>query len=51
MLSVSRLYNINDRMVNKYEQLREWKLGGETEVLRENAAQCHSVYPKSHDLT
>jgi hypothetical protein len=36
-LSVSRLYTVNDRMVNKYEQLVEWKLEGETEVLKENA--------------
>jgi hypothetical protein len=30
------------------EQLMEWELAGETELLREKEPQCHFVYHKSH---
>jgi hypothetical protein len=45
-LSVLRLHSFDDRMDIK--QLVELGLAGETEVLRENPSQCHSVHHKSH---
>jgi hypothetical protein len=44
MLSVSRLYSVDDRMIMKImnvEQLVEWELTVETEVLGEKTHQLH----------
>jgi hypothetical protein len=36
------------RVIVRLENLVEWRLAGETEVLRENLAQRHFVHYKSH---
>jgi hypothetical protein len=36
------------RMIVRMENLAEWRLAGETEVLGENLSQRHFVYHKSH---
>jgi hypothetical protein len=52
MLSVSRLYIINDRMINVcVEQYVKWELARETEVLRENFPVLLCLPHISHDLT
>jgi hypothetical protein len=35
-------------MVMNVEQLVEWELTGETEVIGENLSQCHFLHHKSH---
>jgi hypothetical protein len=35
-------------MMTNVEQLVEWELTGETEVLAEKLPQCHIVHQKSH---
>jgi hypothetical protein len=49
-LSVSRLYSINDRMINEYGTIVEWELAGDAEVLSENLHLYHFVHHKS-DMT
>jgi hypothetical protein len=34
--TVSKLYGVNDRMINEYEQPVECKLAGESQILRAN---------------
>jgi hypothetical protein len=46
-LSISRLYRVANRLMIM-EQLVEWKLAGETEVLGENQPQFNSVHHKTH---
>jgi hypothetical protein len=36
------------RVIMRMENLVEWELVGETEVLGENLPQCHFVHHKSH---
>jgi hypothetical protein len=47
-LSVSRLYNIDARIIMNLEQLVEWELAGGSEVLGENLPQWHFLHHKSH---
>jgi hypothetical protein len=35
-------------MMVSVEQMMEWRLAGETEVVGENLPQCHYVHHKSH---
>jgi hypothetical protein len=48
MLSVSRLYTSIIEWLMNMEQLVEWELTGETEVLGEILPQFHFVHHKSH---
>jgi hypothetical protein len=36
------------RVIMMLENLVEWRLAGETELLGENQPQCHFVHHKSH---
>jgi hypothetical protein len=48
MLSVLRLYRIDDKMKVNMEQFVEVELAGETEVLGEKLTQWCFVHHKSH---
>lgn len=41
---VPRLYNVDDKAINKYEAVGGLRSGKETEALGGNPLQCQSVY-------
>jgi hypothetical protein len=47
-LSVSRLYNVDNRITNEYGALGGIRIDRETDVLRANLLQCHFVHHKSN---
>jgi hypothetical protein len=48
MLSVSRLYSINDRMINDNGTVGGTRIGRETEVLEANLPQYHFLRQRFH---
>jgi hypothetical protein len=51
-LSVSRLYNVNGRMIDECGAGGVMRIGRESTLLRGNRPQYHSVQPQiRHDLT
>jgi hypothetical protein len=48
MLSVSRVHNSDDRMINGYEVVDGVRIGMGNKCTQENLPQCYSVYHKPH---
>jgi hypothetical protein len=48
MLSVSRLYSINYRVINEYVAVDGMRIDRGKPILGENLPQCHLVHNKSH---
>jgi hypothetical protein len=49
--SVSRLYSVDDRVINKCEAPSGMRIGRENLSTRKNVAQCQFVLHKSHVTT
>jgi hypothetical protein len=47
-LSLSRLYNTDDRMINEHRAVGGIKIIGENEALGQNLHQCHFLHHTYH---